>query len=35
MGESGHGFGLEFMRKLKCKKIKKKKKLKMIEYDGF
>ena len=26
MGESGHGFGLEFMRKLKCKKIKKKKK---------
>ena len=30
MGESGHGFGLEFMGKFE----KKKKKTKIIDYDG-
>ena len=33
MGESGRGFGLEFMRKSKLKK-KFNKKTQIIEYDG-
>ena len=34
MGEGGHGFGLEIMRKSILKK-KLKKKTKIIDYDGF
>ena len=35
MGESGCGFGLEVMRKIKIKLFKRKtKKIKIIEYDG-